>query len=187
MSDNCKKCGGSGRIKIIRKDLLCGYIYEKCPGCNGTGVGPKVVNAKDMPHNPDIPPFEGEAKSEQAKCGKCGGRGEVWVVCNQEQIAESCPDCESKGEVEDEGVELVLDEGVMIDLMKRYEGNDDWNMFYFAVDELARKVKTAEQERILTLIPPKLDPRMHSNGQMLSHIETVNSYIDKFTKIVKGV
>jgi hypothetical protein len=42
--EKCKACGGSGRLKIIRKDLLCGYIYEKCPDCHGTGSVEKADN-----------------------------------------------------------------------------------------------------------------------------------------------
>jgi hypothetical protein len=61
--------------------------------------------------------------------------------------------------VKEKSIELFLDEGVMIDLMERYEGNDDWNMFYFTVEELvAEAIASAlatQKAKMLALIPKK--------------------------------
>jgi hypothetical protein len=83
------------------------------------------------------------------RCGAC-----CWGVKNG--LCEDCRDDikrqNSTGEVKEaEGVELLLDEGVMIDLMERYEENYDWNMYYFALEKLfTEKLKAVFKTQLNT-------------------------------------
>jgi len=62
--------------------------------------------------------------------------------------------------VKEKSIELFLDEGVMIDLMERYEGNDDWNMFYFAIErhieEKVKEIKAKQRADILARFPKEI-------------------------------
>ena len=64
---------------------------------------------------------------------------------------------EKEGTADNEGLtDLILDEEAMIDLIERYEKDDDWNSYFFRLDEIVRNIITREMAQYKTSLLDRL-------------------------------
>ena len=65
---------------------------------------------------------------------------------------------EKEGTADNEGLtDLILDEEAMIDLIERYEKDDDWNSYFFRLDEIVRNIITREMAQYKTSLLDRVE------------------------------
>ena len=68
---------------------------------------------------------------------------------------------EKEGTADNEGLtDLILDEEAMIDLIERYEKDDDWNSYFFRLDEIVRNIITREMAQYKTSLLDRVEAEL---------------------------
>jgi len=182
---------GSGEQAEPKPEVKC----ERCGMClTWQGINIRT-DGKRVCNNCYEKECEYEKECKDFLIGKC--KEGDWNVCGHyPESTNEKPDVKTG-----EGLsELILDEGVMIDLTERYEGNDDWNMFYFAIEKLASEALTARltaqaaehdrvikelKEKVLEAIPLPYEP--DNDQRVLSDDEQgYNKAIAEITQSIKS-